>query len=116
MNYYLQDSGTNNWQLGITTAGDLTQTPTGAQTIVPLVLVDGNGVYWQLGITLAGDLTQTIVGATAITSIILLDSNGRLWAVTVDTNGDLHQDLLIFNVPAGAADCGPDFQWLGGDA
>jgi hypothetical protein len=115
MNYYLQDSNSVYWQLGITTTGDLTQTVVGPQTIVPLVLKDISNNYWQLGITINGDLTQTPTSPAATTFIQLIDSSGGIWNVSIDTNGDLHQDFAGYQIyPSGATD-GPDFMWLGGD-
>src|ERR1700677_1630189 len=106
--YYLQDSGGNYWQLGVSILGQLTTTPVGAETVVPLVLYNNalGGAYWKLGVTTLGQITTTNVSPTTATSIQLQDSNGNYWAVQVTYFGSLtttslsalsdNQDVLIF--------------------
>ena len=83
-NYYLQDSGAQNWQLGVTTDGREQNTKVGAQTIVPLVVKDLNNVYYSLGITTDGRLFPTVTGAAATTDIVLQDSNGVSWTLKIN--------------------------------
>ena len=94
MNYYLQDSNSDNWQLGVTTSGALTTTSVGAESIPTLILEDTSGNYWQLGVTTAGALTTTSTGAAAVTTINLTDSSGNYWNVQVTTAGALTTTFL----------------------
>ena len=87
MPFYLQDSGSVYWQLGVTTVGREQNTVVGAQAIVTLVVQDVSGVYWQLGITTAGRLTATVVGATGTSLIVLTDSTSQLWLLGVSGAG-----------------------------
>jgi|ERR1039458_9867161 hypothetical protein len=87
MLFYLQDSGSVYWQLGVTTDGREQNTVVGAQLIVALVEQDASGIYWQLGITTDGRLTATVVGATTTTSIVLADSSSQLWTLGVSGAG-----------------------------
>lgn len=111
MAFYLQDSGSAYWQLGVTTDGREQNTSVGAQSIVPLVVQDSSSAYWQLGITTDGRLTFTSVGATATTAITLTDANGVNWALGVTTDGrTLMTPLVFFDdpfiIPVGAGwDC-----------
>lgn len=89
MAYYLQDSNSVYWQLGITTLGQITTTVVGTQVIVPLVLRDVSLGYWQLSVSILGQVTQTSVGATDLTEIILFDSNGQRWLIGVTVLGQL---------------------------
>jgi hypothetical protein len=82
MPFYLQDSGSVYWQLGVTTDGREQNTVVGAQSLVTLVVRDDGGSYWQAGITTAGRLTWAATSPTSITSIVLADSASRLWALT----------------------------------
>lgn len=96
-NFFLQDSGANNWQLGVTTLGQITTTSTGAQTIVPLVLQDSSAQDWQLGVTTSGQVTTTSVAPTTLTTIILTDSSNGNWLLGVTTSGQLTATLLIYD-------------------
>ena len=95
-NYYLQDSGSNYWQIGITPLGQWNPSSVGAQTIVALVVQDSAGTYWQLGITTSGQLTWTSVGATTTTQMIVTDSQGQKWQVGVTINGQWAPQLLTY--------------------
>lgn len=100
MPFYLQDSGSAYWQLGVTTDGREQNTVVGAQSIVALVVQDFNNVYWQLGITTTGRLTATVVAPAAITAIILADSNAFNWTLRVSTDGRIQLGPPLAFAPA----------------
>lgn len=93
-NYYLQDSSTQNWQLGVTALGQITTTAVGAESIITLTLMDLNGVYWQLGVTTLGQLTLTSTGVATVNTINLTDSLGNNWNVQPTILGQLQTIFL----------------------
>jgi len=87
MPFYLQDSGSVYWQLGVTTDGREQNSVVGSQSLVTLVVRDSAGGYWQLGITTAGRISPSSTSPAAVTSIVLADSNSQLWSLSVDASG-----------------------------
>lgn len=114
MNYYLEDSNSVYYQLGITTIGQIITTVVGAQTIVNLILEDSGSNYWQLGVSTIGQVITTSIGATSITSIILFDGIGVKWTIGVDTLGQLTATPSVIHQGYGAAGTS-DYQWMGGE-
>jgi hypothetical protein len=96
MPYYLQDSGSVYWQLGVTTDGREQNTVVGTQTVVTLVIRDPSSAYWQLGITTAGRLTATSTGAAATSTIVLADSSSQLWWLSVQAGGRIQMTPVKF--------------------
>lgn len=96
MPFYLQDSGSVYWQLGVSTDGREQNTVVAAQSIVALVVQDASGVYRQLGITTAGKLTASVTSPAATTSIVLADSSSHAWALSVSAAGRILLSPVAF--------------------
>jgi hypothetical protein len=111
MNYYLQDSGANNWQLGVTPYGDLTTAPVGAVSIPTLVLKDLAGNYWVLGVTTDGVLTTTGTSPATVTTINLQDGATYFWNVQITIFGQLETFFLSGNILPEDMTPGSEFVW-----
>jgi hypothetical protein len=94
---YLNDSGSNTWQLGVFDDGTLDPVPVAPQSPALLYLddVDTGTTTWLLGITLLGapDVTPETFNPTQPNFITLESSGGYFWNLKIYADGTLFTSL-----------------------
>lgn len=100
MPYYLQDTNSVYYQLGVTPQGQWTLTVTSAQTITDIAVRDANDNYWLLSVSTSGQLVLTLtdesgVPSPPVVSIVLMDSNGIFWKLTATPFGQPLMTLVF---------------------
>jgi len=97
-NFYLNDSGSNTWQVVVSDAGLLDQIPVSSETPSASTLNDiaTNTATWTIGVDTSGELTATndTYSSGNPTSIPLTSPGGYSFIIIVLANGDIDTRAL----------------------